>query len=542
MNSFIFKYVIIFCLTVISTDTFLFFYSTVSKEKENQEIKILSKAIEKSLEKEDLTTVNDILDSYEDKVILQRDGVIYTSNYGEESEERRVFATEQLQTYRPFWRSLEIPSEKYNQLIYYKTKEISFFNKIINNTLISLAVALMTLPILFLSLLQIRKQNKEEEKLKYYLKTIRENMEEVKDKEIIQKYEEDRYDKLRTKLEESKNKRLELKKEIENKNAEIEKLKAENNKIKLEAKNLKTEIQTTKDEKTKLEESNKNALSKEKTNLSLKITSLEEQLANKEETIKQNKLKIFELEEKLNKEKETIMSKNKELSSLKISKVATEEFKEREIQVNTLERALGDKNIEIRDLLKQLELKNERINSLKEDLNLINMEKLRLDNEVNTLKVKKDSDKDVIEALITENNLYKDKVINLNDKLREYDNFSNLNPNNFSATDEDERFKAMLKARDEIIRNITNDKNKIENELKELTLDTIDKLSAVKRFEIQVADMTKEILKKNNLIDSLNSRIDAKDKLINTLVQEINELKEKIQTGDFAIINEIIKD
>ncbi len=65
MNSFIAKYVLLFFITVITTDTFLFFYSNKEKDKEVHDIKILSKAIEKSLEKEDLTTVNDVLDSFE---------------------------------------------------------------------------------------------------------------------------------------------------------------------------------------------------------------------------------------------------------------------------------------------------------------------------------------------------------------------------------------------------------------------------------------------------------------------------------------------
>lgn len=248
MNSFIAKYVLLFFITVITTDTFLFFYSNKEKDKEVHDIKILSKAIEKSLEKEDLTTVNDVLDSFEEKVIIQRDGVIYTSNFGYDSEERRDFATSQLQTYRPFWRNIDVPSEKYSQLLYYKTKEIQYFDRIINNTLYSFYIYLLKLTNINFLLLEIKKRNKKEEKLKYYLQTIRENMEQVKDDEVIEKYETEKYDKLKTKLEESKNRRLALKQELENKTLEFDKLKPEISK-------LKTEIQSLKMEKNKMEDS-----------------------------------------------------------------------------------------------------------------------------------------------------------------------------------------------------------------------------------------------------------------------------------------------
>ena len=115
----------------------------------------------------------------------------------------------------------------------------------------------------------------------------------------------------------------------------------------------------------------KNSFAKEKNDLILKIASLKEQIKIKEDFIDKNNLKVSELEEKISRNKEKILTKDKEINLLKISKVASEEFKEQTMRIQTLEKEVFKKNTEVRELLNQLELKNERINNLKEEASFI---------------------------------------------------------------------------------------------------------------------------------------------------------------------------
>lgn len=532
MNYYI-KYLLLFFGVFVSLDTGLFFYNSTNNQQIDS-VKILAKAIEKNLEKDDLEVVNDVLDSFNEKIILQRDGRIFTSNYQGDAEERRAFATTQLQTYRAFWRHISVPNDKYTYSVYYKTREINYFDRIIQNTILSFFISFASVPFLFLFMFEIRKKEKDKERLTFYLGTLREKMEALKDKEIVQEYDNEKYDRLKNKLEESKNKRLALKKELEISNEEL-------NKIKNDFSKLKNEYQNFKNEKNKFDENSRSSFSKEKTDLLNKISILREEMKNKNDNILKIELKVKELEQKLLKEKENLFLKAKEINVLKISKVAQEEFKEQSIKIQTLEKDMFEKNNEIRSLISQIELKNSRINQIRDDSASINMEKLRLENEVNTLKTKKYADKDVIEALVNENNTYKDKIFELSDKIKEMD-LAIKTHSRSNGGDDMSLFQETIREKDRKIREITEDKNKKENEMKEFTLDTIEKLSALKRYEIQLSEASRDVLQKANLIEALNSRIDSKDKLINALLKEMNELKERNANSDFGIINEIMKD
>lgn len=531
MNYYI-KYLLLFFGIFVSLDTGLFFYNNTNNQVDS--IKILAKAIEKNLEKEDLEVVNDVLDSFNEKIIIQRDGRIYTSNYQGDTEERRDFATTQLQTYRSFWRHVSVPNEKYSYSVYYKTREINYFDKIIQNTILSFFISLLSVPFLFLFIFEIRKKEKEKERVTYYLETIREKMQALKDKEVVQEFESDKYERLKSKLEESKNRRLALKQELEISNEDLNKIKNDFSKMKIEYQNFKSE-------KSKIEENSKHHFTKEKTDLLNKISALKEEMKNKNDNILKIEIKVKELEQKLLKEKENLNLKAKEINVLKISKVAQEEFKEQGIKIQTLEKDMFEKNNEIRALISQIELKNSRISQIRDESSSINMEKLRLENEVNTLKSKKYADKDVIEALVNENNTYKDKIFELSDKIKEMNLAIKAHAGN-NVMDEMSLFQETIREKERKIREITEEKIKKENEMKEFTLDTIEKLSALKRYEIQLSETSREVLQKTNLIEALNSRIDSKDKLINALLKEMNELKEKRAEADFGIINEIMKD
>lgn len=530
--SYYIKYLLLFFTVFVSIDTGLFFYKNDVNEIDN--IKILAKAIEKNLEKGDLEIVNDVLDSFKEKIIIQRDGVMYTSNYQGEPEERRAFATAQLQTYRAFWRHVSVPNEKYNYLLYYKTREISYFDRIIQNTILSFFIALASLPFLFLFFYEIRKKEKEKERVTFYLGTLREKIELLKDKEVVQEYDNEKNDRLKKKLEESKNKRLALKQELEISHEDLNKLKNEFTK-------LKNEYQNFKNEKTKVEENSKHTFDKEKIDLVRKITSLKDDIKSKNDNIIKIETRVKELEQKLLKERESLILKTKENNILKISKVAQEEFKEQGIKIQTLEKELIEKNKEIRALIAQLDLKNSRLSQVKDESGSVNMEKLRLENEVNNLKTKNITDNDVIEALVNENNTYKDQIFSLSDKIKEM-GLVIKNHAKFEGDKDITLLQETIKNKDKKIKEFTDEKHQRENEMREFTLDTIEKLSALKRYETQLSESSREVLQKNNLIESLNSRIDSKEKLVNALLKELNELKEKKEDSNFEIINEIMRD
>lgn len=516
MQQYYVRYAILLAVSVICIDISIFLYQTPKSDTTKDNLSLVTEAIERPLEFNDVLKVNNIIDKIDEKIIIEKSGKVFTSNFGRDKEERNLFGSSELLVNKQFWKPLSIDDDG-NNILYYKTRDINYFNKIISNSLFSLLLASFSLPLLFLFGKDINSLSKTIEQLTYYLDHSREQMEDLK-----QKYEEQYFEgsdkskeKLQKKIDDFKNKKNQFKLDLEKKNEEIQALKENINLLKID-------IQNSKIERNRIEET-KNQISKEKIELSKKVSALENELRNKSKSFEERASDIHKVESEVNRMREIIKIKDNDISELKKSRISKDEFDELTNKISYLELDLINKNSENSELMSKVNELLSSIENQKNTISEINFDKVRLENEINNLKLKNATDREVIESLIEEKNSNLNEISDLTQKIRELREEPQRVDNTF--IDQNEEFSKILLERDNMISRLIEEKNKKENELKEFTFDTLEKLSTLKRFEIQISDLSREIIQKNDLLDSLSTRIDVKDKIISSLNKELLELK-----------------
>jgi chromosome segregation ATPase len=536
MRSYYIKYILLFLINVLLIDVIVFMTSD-KKEIDLSSLMLLSYAVEIPLDKGDISKVNNIIDSYSEKVIIEREGIIYTSNFAKDQSDRNTFAVEQLQKYKNFWKPLPITSETTAETIYYKIPEINYFNKILMDTLFSLCLGLCVFPILFIGFRDIESLYDSIEHLRQYLVATREQLEHIKNNKISDEFDKSKdKEKLHKKLSESKNKRIALQSDLEKLQSDFDRKINDINSLKETISNLKSDLQNNKIEKNRLEDL-KNSAVKEKQEISKKLSSLESELDDRNIEIERGNVKIKELNSVMSQISEHLRIREKEIEKLKVSKINPIEFTEIKEKLSEAQReniAISD---DIRDLLGKLDAKDNHINTLKENVAQLSLDRIKFQNEVSNLRTKTSADRDVIEALVNENNNLKDAIVKLNSDIKD-NQFSNPGMQSGAYLDaEYNRLNILLKDKESQVSTLIHENKQKENELREFTLDTLDKLSSLKRYETQVLDMSREIRQKDNLIESINARIDVKDKLINTLNKEMNDLKDKLDKVNNEVKN-----
>lgn len=543
MKSYYIKYGILFLITVILIDIVLFFTTDHKKEIDMSSLLILGQAIEEPLDKGDISKVNNIIDIYPENIIVEREGNIYTSNFGKRQIDRNSLATEQIENYRSFWQPLILSADNSSQTIYYKTREINYTNKIMMNTLFSFALALCSIPVLIFSLRDVDSLYDSIDHLRQYLVAAREQLEEIKNTKIIENHDKtSENDKLHKKLADSKNKRLALQKEVEKYKHDLEKRNEDVHSLRESINTMKSDMQNSKVDKTRLEEA-KNIAIKEKQEIAKKLGQLELTIKAKDDEISRVSYKIKELNQVIDDVRKHLQERENDIQKLKVSKIEPREFENLRNKNIEIQREINEKNDDIRNLLAQLESKNVNIENLKDNISQSNLERLRMQNELNGLKTKTAADREVIQALVNENSQYKDKIIQLEDKLKEEIIIHSAEQKGDAyLSAEQKRLNIILKDKDNQIAQLIEESKQKENELKEFTLDTLDKLSALKRYEAQIMDMSRETLQKNNMIDSLETRLNVKDKTIDALNRELTMLKDKMKnvTTEIKAVNTVI--
>lgn len=169
-----------------------------------------------------------------------------------------------------------------------------------------------------------------------------------------------------------------------------------------------------------------------------------------------------------------------DIKKLKATMINLNEYNEVKQINRDLEKELFSKSNDITELLQQISNKNISIDELKQNIRENNYEKIKNENEIASLRTKIQADKDVIEAFVNENNNIKDEVLNLRDKVSELNHYINDiskdNKNPFQAEAETERLRRLIKSKENTISELLEELKNKENELKELTLDTIEKM------------------------------------------------------------------
>ncbi|MFN4150852.1 MAG: hypothetical protein ACK4IX_07895, partial [Candidatus Sericytochromatia bacterium] len=515
------RYSILLAVSVICIDASIFLYQNPRVESNTSNMSLLTEAIVRPLDFNDVLKVNSIIDKVDEKVIIEKKGTIFTSNFGRDKEERNLLASNELLSNRQFWKPLII-NEEGDEVLYYKIKEINFFNSLISSSLLSLLLGSFSFPLLFFFMKDIKDLSKTIEQLSYYLDLSREQMEDWK-----HKYEEQYFDdtdkqkeKLQKKIEDFKNKRNQLKFDLDKKNDEINSLK-ENINL------LKADVQNAKIEKNRVEES-KNQISKEKFDLNKKLTTLENDLKTKIKSFEERESEIHKLGSELSRTREILRHKENEISELKKSKISREEFEESKSRINKLESELIDKENTAQGLFSKISELELNLENQRNTISEMNLEKVRIENEINNLRLRNSTDKEIIEALLEEKDNNLNEITALTQKIQELriSELDSLSLNSDNIDNKIQDINKLIAEKDAMISRLIEEKNKKENELKEFTFDTLEKLSTLKRFEIQISDLSREVIQKNNLIDSLNTRVDVKDKIINSLNKELSDIKD----------------
>ncbi len=531
MRSYYLKYLLLFLTSVILIDLSLFFFTDHKKDVDMSSLLILGQAIQSPMDKADINKVNSVIDIFPEKIIIERDGSIFTSNFGKEQDDRASLAKEQLQSYKMFWQPILISGANKSETLYYKSREINYFNKLLMDFIFSLLLGLCLLPMLIFTFRDINSLFYSIEHLRQYLLSSREQLEDIKSRQVEGDFDiNNEKERLHKKLVESKNKRIALQKELEKSKIEADKKNEEASSLRESVANLKLDLQNNKVDKNRLEEA-KTIATKEKQDVVKKMSQLEQEIKSRDLELEKNFSKIQESDNLVLELKKSLQQKEADLQNLRNSKVDNREYEELKQNYEEIRKDMLSKNNDIRDLLVQIENKQFNIEKMKESNHQINVEKLRLQNELGSLKVRTGNDRDIIDSLVQENNSYKDKVVSLEDKLKDeiVDPETHKVPTYLDA--DHKRLSILLKDRENQVHQLMEDNQQKERELKEFTLDTLDKLSSLKRYETQIVDMTREVLQKNNTIDSLTSRSDVKDKLIKTLNKELNDLRDKINSS-----------
>ncbi|MFN8578372.1 MAG: hypothetical protein U0354_16150 [Candidatus Sericytochromatia bacterium] len=544
MRSYYLKYILLFLLNVFLIDVIIFATNDQKKEVDLSSLMLLGYAVEKPLEEGDISKVNNIIDSYSEKVIIEREGTIYTSNFAKDQSDRNSLATEQLQRYKNFWKALPIVTDKTAETVYYKIPEINYFNKILMDTLFSLVLALCTIPLIFFAFRDIDSLYDSIEHLRQYLVATREQLENIKNNKISDEFDKSKdKEKLHKKLAESKNKRIALQSDLDKLKSDYDKKLHDLNDLKDVVANLKSDLQNSRIEKNRLEEA-KNIAVKEKQEIAKKLSTIETDLKDSNLEIERDNVKVKELNNVIAQISEHLKIREKEIEKLKISKIDPLEhnqLKEKLAEAQRESLAISD---DIRDLLTKLDTKDNQINILKENVSQLSLDRIKFQNELSNLRTKTTADRDVIDALVNENNSLKDVVLKLNDEIKNSSLASPAIQGGAYVDAEYHRLNILIKDKESQLKSLIEENKQKENELKEFTLDTLDKLSMLKRYETQVLDMSRELKQKDSLIESINARIDVKDKLINTLNKEMNDLREKLDkvSNEVKVANQILSD
>lgn len=544
MRSYYLKYILLFLLNVFLIDVIIFATNDQKKEVDLSSLMLLGYAVEKPLEEGDISKVNNIIDSYSEKVIIEREGTIYTSNFAKDQSDRNSLATEQLQRYKNFWKALPIVTDKTAETVYYKIPEINYFNKILMDTLFSLVLALCTIPLIFFAFRDIDSLYDSIEHLRQYLVATREQLENIKNNKISDEFDKSKdKEKLHKKLAESKNKRIALQSDLDKLKSDYDKKLHDLNDLKDVVANLKSDLQNSRIEKNRLEEA-KNIAVKEKQEIAKKLSTIETDLKDSNLEIERDNVKVKELNNVIAQISEHLKIREKEIEKLKISKIDPLEhnqLKEKLAEAQRESLAISD---DIRDLLTKLDTKDNQINILKENVSQLSLDRIKFQNELSNLRTKTTADRDVIDALVNENNSLKDVVLKLNDEIKDSSLASPAIQGGAYVDAEYHRLNILIKDKESQLKSLIEENKQKENELKEFTLDTLDKLSMLKRYETQVLDMSRELKQKDSLIESINARIDVKDKLINTLNKEMNDLREKLDkvSNEVKVANQILSD
>lgn len=544
MRSYYIKYILLFLLNVLLIDVIIFATNDQKKEVDLSSLMLLGYAVEKPLEEGDISKVNNIIDSYYEKVIIEREGTIYTSNFAKDQSDRNSLATEQLQRYKSFWKALPIVTDKTAETVYYKIPEINYFNKILMDTLFSLILGLCVTPLLIFAFRDIDSLYDSIEHLRQYLVATREQLEYIKNNKISDEFDKSKdKEKLHKKLAESKNKRIALQSELDKLKSDYDKKLHDLNDLKDVVSNLKSDLQNSRIEKNRLEEA-KNTAVKEKQEISKKLSTIESDLKDSNLEIERDNVKVKELNNVIAQISEHLKIREKEIEKLKISKIDPLEHNQLKEKLSEAQRenlAISD---DIRDLLTKLDTKDNQINILKENVSQLSLDRIKFQNELSNLRTKTTADRDVIDALVNENNSLKDIVLKLNEDIKDSSLSSPAIQGGAYVDAEYHRLNILLKDKESQVKSLIEENKQKENELKEFTLDTLDKLSMLKRYESQVLDMSRELKQKDSLIESINARIDVKDKLINTLNKEMNDLRDKIDkvSSEVKVSNQILSD
>lgn len=539
MKSYYLKYVMLFLFSVLLIDIVIFVTSEHQKDVDISSLTMLGHAIEVPIDKGDITKVNNIIDSYSDKIIIEREGVVYTSNFAKDHQDRTELANEQLQKYRDFWKPLTISNSNTAETIYYKVPEINYFNKIIIDTLFSFLLAFCTLPLLFLAIKDIDSLYDSIEHLKQYLISTREQLDDIKHNKIYDDFDKSKEkERLHKKLVDSKAKRIGLQKEVENLQKDLEKKVNDIVSLKENISSLKSDIQNNKIDKNRLDEA-KNIAIKEKKEINKKLSQLEEIVSDKNIEIERDKVKIRELNDVMNQINEHLKIREKEIEKLKNSKIDPREFESLKEQMMTIQSESFAKDSDIKDLLSKMSQKDDNIVTLKENLSQLTLDRVRFQNELSNLRTKNHNDKDVIEALVNESNLLKDKINAMNEEMKSMNQEMPVIKSGAYLDAEYNRLNILLKDKDSQLQGLVKENKQKETELKEFTLDTLNKLSALKRFEAQILDISREIKQKDSIIESANARLDVKDKIINTLNKELNDVKDKLNKVSSTVLSDV---
>lgn len=527
MRSYYIKYILLFLVNVILIDAIIFITSD-KKEVDISSLMMLGHAIQIPLEQGDISKVNNIIDTFPEKIIVERDGSIYTSNFAKDQIDRTSIANSQLDKYKGFWKSLPIFSENIAETVYYKTPEINYFNKILMDTLFSLVLGLCVTPILFIVFRDISSLYYSIEHLRQYLEATRDQLENIKHNKISDEFDKSKEkEKLQKRLSDAKNKRIMLQSELEKVNSDYLKKVSDIESLKETIVSLKSDLQNSKIDRNRIEEAKNNAI-KDKQEISGKLRSFEEDLKNKNIDIERNELKLKELNNVISQISEHLRIREKEIEKLKTSKASPVEISELKSKLLEAEKENNSISNDIKDLLEKMDTKDNYINTLKDNVSQLSLDRIKLKNEISNLKTKNNSEHEIVEALVKENNELKDIVMRLNDEFKNKA-LTNTNIQSGAYLDaEYTRLNVLLRDKESQLSLLSQELKQKENELKEFTLDTLDKLSALNRFEAQITDMSREIRQKDSLIESMNSRIDVKDQVIKSLNNEMNQMKNKV--------------
>ena len=208
MRLYYLKYSLLFLLLIVLS-SFVSFFIIDKNDNELTSLLILNQAIEDPIEINDINRVNSVIDIYTDKIIIEKNGAIYTSNFGKKQQDRINVAQSQLENSNNLWKPLITPNKDNPAILYYKSQEINYFNKILLSVIIALSISLCALPLIIFMFRDFYSLSDSIDNLQHYLDSTKEKLENIKDTQTVHNFDNTKEaDKLYKKLTESKNKRI----------------------------------------------------------------------------------------------------------------------------------------------------------------------------------------------------------------------------------------------------------------------------------------------------------------------------------------------